>query len=349
MSDPGDFSQSCNRIGPVHEGEYTDDATEVEGPPNLIWHNHEVGTQVSPEDFGNDVGAPPVSCTTALGDDTCVEAVGVLSEGPSNAVVTGVGPKGIDNDVNGQLAPPAATWLATPPDAQRDGDDAVQVNSPLATRPPGQVIQSIWEPCRSGEEMANSIMSRFQIPAGAGQTRGSASSSGMGPNVVAARWAPLTADAVRAASPFGMPPPASQPSWNAQPLQPPPLASPPPKVPPVTPPAASFAGGAKAPPAKAQAPLAKAPACLVEQHTHHHHYTVRSDVEDVHGTRWAGWAFLTHEQYLHGWTSWYTYDFMHIFFTMRLQGRRRGTLTWAALAALDPPRASPAPPLLPGS
>ena len=348
MSDPADFSQSCNRIGPVHEGEYTDDATEVEGPPNLIWHNHEVGTQVSPEDFGNDVGAPPVSCTTALGDDTGVEAVGVLSEGPSNDVVIAVGPKGIDNDVNGQLAPPAATWLATPPDAQRDGDDAVQVNSPLATRPPGQVIQSIWEPCLSGEEMANSIMCRFQIPAGAGQTRGSASSSGMGPNVVAARWAPLTADAVRAASPFGMPPPASQPSWNAQPLQPPPLASPPPKVPPVTPPAASFAGGAEAPPAKAQAPLAKAPACLVEQHTVHHHYTVRSDVEDVHGTRWAGWAFLTHEQYLNGWTSWYSDDFMHIF-SMRLQGRRRGTLTWAALAALDPPRASPAPPLLPGS
>ena len=117
MSDPADFSQSCNRIGPVHEGEYTDDATEVEGPPNLIWHNHEVGTQVSPEDFGNDAGAPPVSCTTALGDDTCVEAVGVLSEGPSNAVVTAVGPKGIDNDVNGQPASPAATWLATPPDA----------------------------------------------------------------------------------------------------------------------------------------------------------------------------------------------------------------------------------------
>ena len=117
MSDPGDFSQSCNRIGPVHEGEYTDDATEVEGPPNLIWHNHEVGTQVSPEDFGNDVGAPPVSCTTALGDDTGVEAVGVLSEGPSNDVVTAVGPKGIDNDVNGQPASPAATWLATPPDA----------------------------------------------------------------------------------------------------------------------------------------------------------------------------------------------------------------------------------------
>ena len=117
MSDPADFSQSCNRIGPVHEGEYTDDATEVEGPPNLIWHNHEVGTQVSPEDFGNDVGAPPVSCTTALGDDTCVEAVGVLSEGPSNDVVTAVGPKGIDNDVNGQPASPAATWLATPPDA----------------------------------------------------------------------------------------------------------------------------------------------------------------------------------------------------------------------------------------
>ena len=104
MSDPADFSQSCNRIGPVHEGEYTDDATEVEGPPNLIWHNHEVGTQVSPEDFGNDVGAPPVSCTTALGDDTGVEAVGVLSEGPSNDVVTAVGPKGIDNDVNGQHA-----------------------------------------------------------------------------------------------------------------------------------------------------------------------------------------------------------------------------------------------------
>ena len=118
MSDPGDFSQSCNRIGHVHEGEYTDYATEVEGPPNLIWHNHEVGTQVSPEDFGNDVGAPPVSCTTALGDDTCVEAVGVLSEGPSNAVVTAVGPKGIDNDVNGQPASPAATWLATPPDAR---------------------------------------------------------------------------------------------------------------------------------------------------------------------------------------------------------------------------------------
>ena len=117
MSDPADFSQSCNRIGPVHEGEYTDDATEVEGPPNLIWHNHEVGTQVSPEDFGNDVGAPPVSCTTALGDDTGVEAVGVLSEGPSNDVVTAVGPKGIDNDVNGQPASPAATWLATPPDA----------------------------------------------------------------------------------------------------------------------------------------------------------------------------------------------------------------------------------------
>ena len=117
MSDPADFSQSCNRIGQVHEGEYTDYATEVEGPPNLIWHNHEVGTQVSPEDFGNDVGAPPVSCTTALGDDTGVEAVGVLSEGPSNDVVTAVGPKGIDNDVNGQPASPAATWLATPPDA----------------------------------------------------------------------------------------------------------------------------------------------------------------------------------------------------------------------------------------
>ena len=76
----------------------------VEGPPNLIWHNHEVGTQVSPEDFGNDVGAPPVSCTTALGDATGVEAVGVLGEGPSNDVVTAVGPKGIDNDVNGQHA-----------------------------------------------------------------------------------------------------------------------------------------------------------------------------------------------------------------------------------------------------
>ena len=108
---------TCNPIGQVHEGEYTDYATEVEGPPNLIWHNHEVGTQVSPEDFGNDVGAPPVSCTTALGDDTGVEAVGVLSEGPSNDVVTAVGPKGIDNDVNGQPASPAATWLATPPDA----------------------------------------------------------------------------------------------------------------------------------------------------------------------------------------------------------------------------------------
>ena len=104
MSDPADFSQSCNRIGQVHEGDYTDYATEVEGLPNPIWHNHEVGTQVSPEDFGNDVGAPPVSCTTALGDDTGVEAVGVLSEGPSN-------------DVNSQPASPAATWLATPPDA----------------------------------------------------------------------------------------------------------------------------------------------------------------------------------------------------------------------------------------
>ena len=30
---------------------------------------------------------------------------------------TAVGPKGIDNDVNGQPASPAATWLATPPDA----------------------------------------------------------------------------------------------------------------------------------------------------------------------------------------------------------------------------------------
>ena len=76
----------------------------LRAPPNPIWHNREVGTQVSPEDFGNDVGAPPVSCTAALGDDTGVEAVGVLSEGPSNGV-------------NSQPASPAATWLATPPDA----------------------------------------------------------------------------------------------------------------------------------------------------------------------------------------------------------------------------------------